>query len=112
MPDNMDVRRTDAAVNNALRAHWKFFLVEGIVLWVLGAIAVCVPPLATVAVEALIGWLILINGVLGLIMTFQTRGSPGFAWSLLSAVISIAAGTVLLAWPLAGAFSITVLLTI
>jgi uncharacterized membrane protein HdeD (DUF308 family) len=110
--DNMDVGRAEAAVNNALRAHWKFFLIEGIVLWVLGAIAVCVPPLATVAVETLIGWVILMSGVLGLVMTFQTRGSPGFGWSLLSSVIGIAAGIVLLAWPLSGVFSLTVMLTV
>jgi uncharacterized membrane protein HdeD (DUF308 family) len=110
--DQLDVRHTEAAVTNALRAHWKFFLVEGIVLLILGAIAVCVPPLATVAVEVLIGWLILMSGVLGLVMTFQTRGSPGFGWSLLSAVVGIAAGIVLLAWPLSGVFSLTVMLTI
>jgi uncharacterized membrane protein HdeD (DUF308 family) len=110
--DKIDVRQTEAAVTNALRAHWKFFLIEGIVLLLLGAVAVCVPPLATVAVEVLIGWLILLSGVLGLVMTFQTRGSPGFGWSLLSAVIGIAAGIVLLAWPLSGVFSLTVMLTI
>jgi uncharacterized membrane protein HdeD (DUF308 family) len=110
--DKIDVRQTEASITSALRVHWKFFLIEGIVLLVLGAIAVCVPPLATVAVEVFIGWLILMSGVLGLVMTFQTRGSPGFGWSLLSAVIGIAAGVVLLAWPLSGVFSLTVLLTI
>ena len=110
--EKIDTRRTEAALTDALRSHWKFFLIEGIVLLVLGALAVCVPPVATVAVEALIGWLILLSGVLGLIMTFQTRGSPGFGWSLLSAVVGIAAGVVLLAWPLSGVFSLTVMLTI
>jgi uncharacterized membrane protein HdeD (DUF308 family) len=110
--DNIDVRQTEAGVTDALRAHWRFFLIEGIVLLVLGAIAVCVPPLATVAVEVLLGWLILMSGVLGLVMTFQTRGSPGFSWSLLSAVVGIAAGIVLLVWPLSGVFSLTVMLTV
>jgi uncharacterized membrane protein HdeD (DUF308 family) len=110
--DQSDVRHTAAALTGALRDHWKFFLVEGIVLVILGAIAVCVPPLATVAVEVFIGWVILMSGVLGLVMTFKTRGSPGFGWSLLSAVVGIAAGVVLLAWPLSGVFSLTVMLTI
>jgi uncharacterized membrane protein HdeD (DUF308 family) len=110
--DQSDVRHTEAALTNALRDHWKFFLIEGIVLLILGAIAVCVPPLATVAVEVFIGWLILMSGVLGLVMTFRTRGSPGFGWSLLSAVVGITAGIVLLAWPLSGVFSLTVMLTI
>jgi uncharacterized membrane protein HdeD (DUF308 family) len=110
--ERIDTRQAEAALNGALRAHWKFFLIEGIVLLVLGAVAVCVPPLATVAAEVLLGWLILMSGVLGLVMTFQTRGSPGFGWSLLSAVVGIAAGIVLLAWPLSGVFSLTVMLTI
>jgi uncharacterized membrane protein HdeD (DUF308 family) len=109
--DKIDLRRPEAALANSLRSHWKFFLIEGIVLLILGAIAVCVPPLATVTVEILIGWLILLSGVLGLVMTFQTRGSPGFGWSLLSAVVGIAAGIVLLLWPLSGVLTLTVILT-
>ncbi|HEY2463844.1 MAG TPA: HdeD family acid-resistance protein [Steroidobacteraceae bacterium] len=109
--DKIDVPRVDAAITNSLRAHWKFFLIEGIVLVVLGVIAICVPPLATVTAEILVGWLILLSGVLGLVMTFQTRGSPGFGWSLLSAVVGIAAGIVLLVWPLSGVFTLTVMLT-
>ena len=100
-----------AAITNSLHAHWKFFLIEGIVLIILGMIAIGVPPLATVTVEILIGWLILLSGVLGLVMTFQTRGSPGFGWSLLSAVVGIVAGVVLLLWPLSGVLTLTVMLT-
>ncbi len=109
--DKIDAARTEA-ITNSLRAHWKFFLIEGIVLIILGLIAVCIPPLATVTVEILIGWLILLSGVLGLAMTFQTRGSPGFGWSLLSAIVGILVGIVLLMWPLSGVFSLTVMLTI
>ena len=108
----IDVRNTEAALTNSLRAHWKFFLIEGVVLVVLGVVAVCVPPLATVAVEILIGWLILLSGVLGLVMTFQTRGAPGFGWSLLSAVVAIVVGILLLIWPLSGVLSLTVMLTV
>ncbi len=109
--DKIETARAEA-ITNSLRAHWKFFLIEGIVLIILGLIAVCIPPLATVTVEILLGWLILLSGVLGLAMTFQTRGSPGFGWSLLSASVGILVGIVLLMWPLSGVFSLTVMLTI
>ena len=39
------------------------------------------------------------------------RGAPGFGWSLLSAVVAIAAGVILLAWPLSGVLSLTLILT-
>jgi uncharacterized membrane protein HdeD (DUF308 family) len=110
--DKKDLPHIEATIAATLHSHWKFFLIEGLVLLVLGTAAVLIPPLATVAVEILIGWAVLISGVLGLVMTFQTRGSPGFGWSLLSAVVGIVAGAVLLIWPLSGVLSLTLILTV
>jgi uncharacterized membrane protein HdeD (DUF308 family) len=99
-------------VAGSLHQHWRLFLTEGIVLLLLGLGAILIPPLATFAVEILIGWVLLLSGVVGLISTWRMRRAPGFGWSLLSALIGIAAGLVLLAWPLSGAFSLTVVLTL
>jgi uncharacterized membrane protein HdeD (DUF308 family) len=77
---------------------------------VLGATAVVLPPIATLAVTVLIGWLFLVSGIIGLITTFWLRHAPGFWWSLLSAVLGIVVGVMLLASPLTGAFSLTLLL--
>ena len=98
------------AATAALREHWVLFLVEGVVLLVLGAAAVVLPPIATLAVTILLGWLFLVSGILGLITTFWMRHAPGFWWSLLSAVLGIVVGAVLLASPLTGAFSLTLVL--
>jgi uncharacterized membrane protein HdeD (DUF308 family) len=106
-PDLQSVQR---AVAGALRAHWKMFLIEGIVLLVLGVLAVLVPVIATLAVTILFGWLFFISGVVGLITTFWMRQAPGFWWSLLSAVLGIVVGLVLLASPLGGALSLTLVL--
>jgi uncharacterized membrane protein HdeD (DUF308 family) len=86
------------------------FLLKGIVLAALGALAIVVPVLATIYVVIFIGWLFLISGVVGLITTFWWRHAPGFGWSLLSAVLGIAAGVFLLAWPITGTISLTLLL--
>jgi len=107
-----DLDRLQASVANSLHAHWRFFLIEGIVLLILGLLAIVVPVVATIAIAVLIGWLLLVSGVVGLIATFRTRGAPGFWWSLLSAIVGIVAGIVLLRWPLSGAFSLTVILTV
>jgi uncharacterized membrane protein HdeD (DUF308 family) len=98
------------AVATTLHEHWKLFLVEGIILVILGLIAIVVPPIATLAVEILIGWLFLLSGIVGLITTFWMRDAPGFWWSLFSAVIGIAAGVVLLGWPVSGVLSLTIVL--
>lgn len=102
-----DVRR---AVVSAIHDHWVLFLIEGIVLVVLGAAAIIVPVIATLAFTLLIGWLFLISGVVGLITTFWMRNVPGFWWSLISALIAIAAGIVLILWPISGTISLTLVL--
>jgi uncharacterized membrane protein HdeD (DUF308 family) len=35
----------------SLRDHWVFFFVEGIILVVLGFLAILIPPIATLGVE-------------------------------------------------------------
>ena len=106
-----DFVRIQTSLANSLHAHWRLFLVEGVVLSILGILAIVVPPVATIAVEILIGWLLLISGIVGLIATLRMRAAPGFWWSLLSAILGIVAGVVLLRWPLSGALSLTLILT-
>jgi uncharacterized membrane protein HdeD (DUF308 family) len=102
-----DLQRVAAAT---LHEHWVLFLVEGVVLLVLGATAVVLPAIATLAVTILIGWLFLVSGIIGLVTTFWMRNAPGFWWALLSAVLGIVVGIMLLASPLTGAFSLTLVL--
>jgi uncharacterized membrane protein HdeD (DUF308 family) len=105
-----DEQGIERAVASAIHAHWKLFLIEGIILALLGVAAIVVPPIATLAFELVIGWLFLISGIVGLITSFWMRNAPGFWWSLLSAVIAIAAGLVLLRWPISGTLSLTFVL--
>jgi uncharacterized membrane protein HdeD (DUF308 family) len=108
----MTMNDLQGRVAASLHEHWKLFLIEGIILIVLGLIAIVVPPIATLAVAILVGWLFLISGILGLVTTFWMRHAPGFWWSLLSAVLGIAAGIVLLARPLTGVLSLTLVLIV
>jgi uncharacterized membrane protein HdeD (DUF308 family) len=108
----MDANQLKAAFGKSVRDHRILFLVEGIVLFMLGFLAIVIPPLATLAVTIFLGWLFLISGIVGLFTTFWARHAPGFWWSLLSAAIGIGAGLVLLAWPVSGAVSLTLVLII
>ena len=98
------------SVANAIHAHWGLFLFEGIVLVILGAAAIIVPQIATLAFTLVIGWLFLISGGVGLVTTFWMRNAPGFWWALLSAAIALAAGVVLILWPISGTLSLTLVL--
>ena len=66
-----------------------------------------VPPLASLAVTIFVGWMFLISGIGGLLLTLWARGVPGFLWSLLSAVLAIAAGLILLVKPAQGVLTLT-----
>jgi uncharacterized membrane protein HdeD (DUF308 family) len=95
---------------SAIHEHWGLFLAEGIILMLLGVAAIMLPLVATLAITIIIGWIFLASGIVGLVTTFTARGAPGFWWSLLSAIIAIAAGVVLLLWPLSGTLSLTLVL--
>ena len=110
MSTQAGIQGIQRAAATALHEHWVLFLIEGIVLLILGAIAVIIPPIATLAVTIFLGWLILISGVIGLITTFWMRHAPGFWWSLLSAILGIIVGIMLLASPVIGALSLTFVL--
>jgi uncharacterized membrane protein HdeD (DUF308 family) len=87
--------------------HWKAFLFEGIVLAVLGLAAMIVPPLASLAVTIFLGWMFLISGIAGLFVTFWARQMPGFWWSLFSAALAVLAGLILIARPMQGVLTLT-----
>jgi uncharacterized membrane protein HdeD (DUF308 family) len=106
-PTGSDLQRS---VVNAIHAHWGLFLFEGIMLVILGAAAIILPQVATLAFTLIIGWLFLISGGVGLVTTFWMRNAPGFWWALVSAIVAIAAGVVLIRWPINGTVSLTLLL--
>jgi uncharacterized membrane protein HdeD (DUF308 family) len=106
-----DLKGLQEKLGAGLRSHWKLFLLEGIVLALLGLAAILVPLAATVAVAVLLGWLILLSGIVGLATTFMMKGAPGFWWALASAVLAVVVGVMLLRSPLVGALSLTVILT-
>src|SRR5947208_11894784 len=103
-----DITELRLRMRDAVREHWKAFLFEGILLSILGLAAMIVPPLASLAVTIFLGWLFLISGVGGLIVTFWARQLPGFWWSLISALLAIAAGIILLAQPVQGTLTLTI----
>jgi uncharacterized membrane protein HdeD (DUF308 family) len=108
----MSLNQSDigAAFRKSVHDHWRAFLVEGIVLVILGMAAIALPPLAGLATTIVLGWLFLFGGIVGLVATFSQRNAPGFAWALLSAIVALAAGAVLLWNPIAGVATLTYVL--
>ena len=113
MPINKaDIDKIRGTVATSLHEHWVLFVVEGVILVILGLAAVAVPAFATLAIEILVRWVFLISEIVGLFTTLWMRQAPGFWWSLISAILAIAAGSLLLLRPLSGVFSLTLILIV
>ena len=108
MPLPQDITRLPPEMGDAVRAHWKAFLFEGILLVVLGLAAMIAPLIAGIAFTIFLGWMFLVSGVAGLALTFWARQMPGFWWSLISAALAVAAGTILLLQPVQGTLTLTI----
>ncbi|MDR3522018.1 MAG: DUF308 domain-containing protein [Acidocella sp.] len=94
-----------------MHEHWGLFLAEGIILLLLGLAAIALPAFAGIAVTVVLGYVFAIAGIVGLISTFRARRTPGFGWSLLSAIAALLAGGLLLWHPLQGLVTLTIVLT-
>src|SRR5690606_23943406 len=104
-----ELRRRIAA---AIGQHWKLFLVQGIVMVILGVIAIALPNIATLAITIMIGWLFVIGGIVRAISIWRSREAPGFWLSLLTAVLAIVLGLILLLNPPEGVLTLTVVLIV
>ena len=93
-----------------IHRHWKLFLIQGIVMMVLGFLAVAEPNVATLAVTLFAGWLFFIGGVFRAASAWHSRQMPGFAWSMLTALLLVALGLILILRPLAGVLTLTMVL--
>ena len=98
------------SVRNAVRLHWHLFLAQGVIMTILGVLAILWPQLSTVAVDVYVGWLFLLSGAVGLVTMFFAPSASAFFWSLLTAALSLFVGILLLWHPVEGAISLTLVL--
>ncbi len=95
-----------------LAEHWRWAAVVGVLLVILGVVAIGVPVVATLAVELLFGWLFLVGGIVQVVHLVQTRAAGGFFLKLLGALLYCAAGVLLLLFPLQGTLTLTLLIAV
>src|SRR6516164_8136525 len=108
---NANPFESQSAIVEALKAHWRLYVFEGVAMIVLGLLAVAYPVFATLAVDLYLGWLFLISGALALAAMFSARHVPGFWWAIVTALLAIVVGLALLLKPAAGIASLTAVLT-
>ena len=110
MSNTTDLEAIRRQLALTIHAHWKIFLAQGILMIVLGLLAVAEPNVATLAVGIFVGWLFFVGGIFRAISVWHSRHAPGFAWSMLTAVLSVVLGLILIVRPLAGVLTLTMVL--
>jgi uncharacterized membrane protein HdeD (DUF308 family) len=95
-----------------LRSSWIWLAILGAISLIGGILALLNPFAATFAAVLLAGWTFILYGALQIIQSFSVRGWGGFLWSLLLGVLTAVVGVSLLANPLGGAISLTILVAV
>jgi len=99
-----------AAGVDQVRKSWRWFLVVGIVLIILGGVCVGKAQTATTFSILALGWVLAISGVAWLVCSFYALSWQGFFLHLLNAIIRGVIGYLLIRHPDAGAAGVTLLL--
>ena len=95
---------------DVLRGNWFWFVILGVSLIVLGAIALGSVGIASLAAAAVIGTLLLLAGAAEVVGAFWCRCWSGFFLELLSGVLSIVVGLLFLRAPGGALAALTLLL--
>lgn len=82
----------------------------GVLLIILGLLALMAPLIAGVAVAVMLGWLLILGGIAHLIVSWHLRHAGGLVWELLVGVAYLVMGVFLLAHPVAGLVALTAFL--
>ncbi len=112
----MTMAQASAAMREAMRETVKrystWYLLEGIFLMIAGVIALVYPYLASVTLIFLLGWILIVSGVLQAIGLIGAKDVPHFWLQLISAVLAVVIGVLLLRNPNVGLVAMTLLLII
>lgn len=82
----------------------------GIVLTILGVVAIALPVVSTIFVETWVALILISAGAAKLVFAYQTRNQGGTLWKVLLGVLYVATGIMLFVYPRTGVLTLTLLL--
>jgi uncharacterized membrane protein HdeD (DUF308 family) len=97
---------------NSLRRNWGWLLALGIALIIVGTMAICFPVMATLATVEVLGYFLVIGGVVEAVSGFWARRWGGFLLHLLCGLLYLFLGVVIIERPGLGAAAYTLMLAV
>src|SRR5262245_43708569 len=95
-----------------VRRNWGCFLGLGIIVVILGLIALGWSVLVTLASVEVFGWFLLFGGVLTAVHAFWRRAWGGFFFDLLAGILYVVVGLLIATHPVKSAEALTLLIAV
>jgi len=99
-----------AAVRDTIRKRSWLFLIQSGVMVLAGVLALLFPAFASTGVLALLGWLLILSGVVQVISLYGATQVPYFWLQLITLTLEILVGYLLVSNPSAGLVAVTFLM--
>jgi len=109
---NTEIEHMQQKMLRFLQDHWRIFLTEGIIFILLGLSAIIIPQLFTIAIVIFLGWLIVLGGVIQVSRALFFPDMPGFGLWLGLGILQVLVGYLLIADPVAGVLTLTMMMTL
>ncbi len=100
------------AMRETVKRHSLWYLVQGGLMVLAGILALVYPVASSFAVVLLLGWLLIISGIVQGISLFDARNVPHFWLQLVSVVLSVIVGVLLIRHRGEGLLVLTLLLLV
>ena len=98
------------AVAESIRENWGWLLAMGIAYIIMGLVITGSPMAATLAVDILLGFVLIIGGIISIIGAFFSGNWKRLLLILLSGILYLVVGVLLLKNPMQGVLTLTILL--
>ena len=98
------------AIRGEVRQSARWSIVLSVLMIATGVMAICIPPLAGLTVTMMFGWLLLVTGALHLGFAWRGQNASAIVGEIAIALLYGAAGFYMLARPVAGLASLTLVI--
>lgn len=100
------------AMRETVKRYSLWYLIEGVMLVIAGILAIIYPVISSGAVVALLGWLLIVSGILQGLSLLGASQVPHFWLQLISVILAILIGFLFLRDPTQGLMTLALLLII
>jgi uncharacterized membrane protein HdeD (DUF308 family) len=94
----------------ALHRNWGWYLALGVLLIVLGMVAIGVPLVSTASAVLVFGVVLIVGGITELVGAFSARHWSGGLWAALAGVLAVVVGLMAVRHPIRTSLALTMLI--